>query len=43
MTVGGGMAVAGLAMAVAVMVSVWVIVTNWCKVEQAKLNDRRKR
>ncbi len=44
MTVGAGLAVVGLAGAVAVIFSVWVIVTNWCKVEQAKLAaDRRKR
>jgi hypothetical protein len=42
-TAGDGIAVAAVALAIAGLASVWVVVTNWCKVEQAKLADRRKR
>lgn len=43
MTVGEGLAVIGLAGSIAVIVSVWIIVTNWCKVEQAKLAAAAKK
>jgi hypothetical protein len=42
-TVGDGIAVGSIFAAIAGLASVWIIVTNWCKVEQAKLADRRKR
>ncbi len=43
MTIGDGIALAAVSLSVAAVASVWIIVTNWCKVEQAKLADRRKR
>lgn len=42
-TVGDGIAIGSVACAITGLASVWIVVTNWCKVEQAKLADRRKR